>query len=62
MTQITIHIKDESIIPTLTKVIRAFDGVSIKKRSSYEQSKYEASTGQVKRFETTEALFADLEA
>ncbi|MBQ3712102.1 MAG: hypothetical protein II891_06875 [Bacteroidales bacterium] len=49
MTQMILNIKDEKVIPTLSKVVRAFDGVTVArpKRSAYEQSKYEARTGHV---------------
>lgn len=63
MTQMVLNIKDERVIPTLTKVVRAFEGVSIQhnKLSAYERSKQEARTGQVARFDSLDAFFADLE-
>ncbi|MBR1926171.1 MAG: hypothetical protein IJ840_00185 [Bacteroidales bacterium] len=64
MTQMVLNIKDESVIPTLRKVVKAFNGVSIKRSnmSPYERSKMEARTGQVRRFENSDAFFKDMES
>ena len=64
MTQIVLNIKDESVIPTLTKVVRSFNGVTIarKKESAYETSKREKSEGKINVYACADDFFAKMEA
>ena len=64
MTQIVLNIKDESVIPTLTKVMRSFNGVTIArgKESAYETSKREKSEGKINVYASADDFFAKMEA
>ncbi|MDE6336511.1 MAG: hypothetical protein K2L34_08075 [Muribaculaceae bacterium] len=62
MTQITINVENQSIIPHLKKILNAIEGVSIaptKKlgKSGIEQSYDDLKAGRVTRFETPEQLY-----
>ena len=62
MTQITINVENQSIIPHLKKILNAIEGVSIaptKKsgKSGIEQSYDDLKAGRVTRFETSEQLY-----
>jgi len=66
MTQIVLNIEDESILPTLKKVVKSFSGVSIlrtiTKESAYEISKREKTEGKVNVYASAEDFFARMEA
>ena len=64
MTQIILNIKDESVLPTLKKVVRSFNGVSIArpKESAYEASKREKREGKVNVYASADDFFAKMEA
>ncbi len=65
MTQLTINIEDQSILPHLKKILNALEGVSIaapkrKKKCGMEEAIDDVKNGRVKRFESAEDLFKDL--
>ncbi len=66
MTQIVLNIKDESVLPTLKKVVKSFSGVSIlriiTKESAYETSLREKLEGKVNVYASAEDFFTKMEA
>ena len=58
-----LNIKDDSVIPTLTKVVRSFNGVTIArgKESAYETSKREKSEGKINVYASADDFFAKME-
>ena len=65
MTQITINIENQAILPHLKKILSALDGVSIAKtprkvKSSIDRSLEEARSGKTRKFTDVEDFFADL--
>lgn len=66
MTQLTINIENKSILPHLKKILNALDGVSIanqtkKKKNGLDEALDDIKAGRVKRFESMEELFKDLD-
>ena len=61
MTQLVLHIENESVAASLKKVLATMDGVTIastKTLSAYEKSKLEAKSGEVNTYSSVDELFA----
>lgn len=65
MTQITINIEDNRILPHLKKILNAIEGVSIakttsRKKTSIEEALDDAKAGRINKYESPEELFKAL--
>lgn len=65
MTQLTINIEDQSILPHLKKILNAIDGISIAKpvkkhKCGLDEALEDVKAGRIKRFESVDELFKDL--
>ena len=63
MTQLTINIENEAILPHLKKILSAIEGVSIaptkrKKKCGLEEALEDVKEGRVTRFENADEMFA----
>ena len=61
MTQLVLHIDNNSVAASLKKVLATMDGVTIasaKDLSAYEKSKLEAMSGKVNTYSSVDELFA----
>lgn len=62
MTQLTINIEDESILPHLKKILKAIDGVSIAKTSKtskcgLDEAYEDVRNGRVTHYENADDFF-----
>ncbi len=65
MTQLTINIENEAILPHLKKILGALEGVSIARprrvtKSSIDCALDDVQAGRTRKFSSPEDLFADL--
>lgn len=62
MTQITINIEDNRILPHLKKILNAIEGVSIakttsRKKTGIEEALDDAKAGRINKYDSPEELF-----
>ena len=63
MTQLVLHIDNNSVAASLKKILATMDGVTIasaKNLSAYEKSKLEARSGKVNTYSSVDELFAEV--
>lgn len=65
MTQITINIEDNRILPHLKKILNAIEGVSIakttsRKKTGIEEALDDAKAGRINKYDSPEELFKAL--
>ncbi len=65
MTQLTINIEDESILPHLKKILNAIEGVSIakpskKKKCGLDEALDDVKAGRVHRYNSVDDMFKSL--
>lgn len=63
MTQLTINVENQSILPHLKKILNALEGVTIaapkskRKLTGYEEAMEDVKAGRVTHFDTVEDMF-----
>lgn len=67
MTEITLRITDESLLPSFRKLIRSIDGIDIvpvrrKRKSGIEQALEDEAAGRVTEWESADEMFKTLMA
>ena len=67
MTEITLRITDESLLPSFRKLIRSIDGIDIvpvrrKHKSGIEQALEDEAAGRVTEWESADEMFKTLMA
>lgn len=68
MTTLTIKIEDTSIVPSLRRILRSINGVSImrnpstssRRKSNYDKAMDDIEHGRVKTYRNSDELFKDL--
>ena len=67
MTEITLRVSNESLLPSFRKLIRSIDGIDIvptkrKRKSGIEQALEDEAAGRVKTWNSAEEMFQALMA
>lgn len=66
MTQLVINVEDESILPSLKRILSAIEGISIikpakKKKSGLDEALDDVEKGRINHYESVEDLFKALD-
>ena len=67
MTEITLRVTDESLLPSFRKLIRSIDGIDIvpakrKRKSGIEQALEDVAAGRVTEWKSADEMFKTLMA
>lgn len=67
MTEITLRVTNESLLPSFRKLIRSIDGIDIvpakrKRKSGIEQALEDVATGRVTEWKSADEMFKTLMA